>query len=112
MLPCTNCDKLVDSKAAKFFGADKENNPVPHAAVFVCPDCYEYAMRVVERDRKQLLMLARLQMENVRIALTQKRLFPGTVPPSRDLSMREVLEEALRLQEGRDAFMAGNKKPS
>lgn len=103
-LLCTNCQKPVDPADAKFFGVDGQASPVPpEAAVFVCPACYEYAMNVVRRGARELLLLSRLHADNVRAALVQRRLFPGTASVANDLTKREVLQEALRLLEARDA---------
>jgi len=111
MLLCTNCDTPVPPNEARFFGADKENNPMPHASVFVCPACFDLAMKIVERDKKQLLMLLRLQMENVRVALVQKRLSATVAPTSdRELSIKEVMEETIRLHEARENFMEEQRK--
>lgn len=106
MLACTNCDKPVPPNEARFFGADKANNPLPHESVFVCPGCYDLAMSIIERDKKQLLMLLRLQWDNVRVALVRKNLHPGSLPaPGRELTIKEVMEETVRLHEAREAYV-------
>lgn len=109
-LPCTNCQQPVDPKKAKFFGGEGDRPAPPEAAIFVCPSCYDYAMRVVQRGARELLLLSRLHMDNVRAALAERRLFPGPAPVTRDLTKREVLQEAVRLMDARDAFVEEVKR--
>lgn len=110
-LPCTNCQQPVEPKDAKFFGADGQATPAPpEAAVFVCKTCFDYAQSVVQRGARELLQLARLHADNVRAALCERRLFPGPAPVTRDLTKREVLQEAMRLMDKRDAFVEEVKR--
>ena len=42
----------------------------------------------------------------MRVALVQKKLQPGTLPaPGRELTIKEVMEETVRLHEAREVYM-------
>ena len=100
-MPCTNCSCDVDPKDAKFFGASGTGE-VPHAAVFVCPDCYATAELFDQRAREQLKAFLTLSRECIRLAIVERRLFIGPLQPARELTKREVFQSLLHLLEKRD----------
>jgi hypothetical protein len=92
MLPCMNCQEMVDPKSAKFF-----------AGVFVCPGCFGLADRFYQKGAEDLKGLLLMLQESIRVALVRGELKLGTAEPLRDLSKKEVLEQIVKLREKMDA---------
>ena len=101
-LECTNCGRDVEPAEAKFFGAPGNGQQAPNAAVFVCPDCYMLAELFEHRALEQLKALMMLSRECIRLALIERRLKLGPLPPQRDLSKREVFEALLQMLQKKD----------
>ncbi len=109
-LECTNCSREVEPNEAKFFGAPGNGQQAPNAAVFVCSDCYALAELFDQRAMQQLKSLMMLSRECLRLALMEKRLKLGPLPPQRDLTKREVFESLLHMLEKRDEVREEVKK--
>lgn len=101
-LECTNCSREVEPNEAKFFGAPGNGQRAPNTAVFVCAECYALAELFEQRATEQLKSLLMLSKECIRLALMEKRLKLGPLPPQRDLTKREVFESLLQMLEKRD----------
>lgn len=97
-LPCTNCQADVDPQEVKFFGAragGPSQGPAP--SIFVCKECYALAELFHERGLSQAKQLVALLVESIQLAILEKRLKLGPVPPHRDLTKREVFEAIQQL---------------
>jgi len=62
-LPCLNCGNPTDPDNVKLF-----------AQVFVCPDCYTIAERLLTRGEQTLTLLRSLLKSSVRMAILEKKL--------------------------------------
>lgn len=89
-LPCMNCKTVIASDAGMFF-----------AQVFVCPTCHTQATHFFHRLEGELKSLLTLSQEAIRIALVKGQ-FHFPEGPRGEVSKREVLEEALRLEAARE----------
>ncbi len=109
-LPCTNCEKDTDPNEAKFFGA-RSGGPTagPAPTIFVCKECYELAELFHQRGLVQARQLVTLLVESIQLAIAEKRLKLGALPPQRDMTKREVFEEIQRLLTKQDEQRSDRK---
>lgn len=101
--PCSNCERDVDPQEAKFFGS-RAGGPTqgPAATIFVCKECFELAELFHQRGLAQARQLVTLLVESIQLAIVEKRLRLGPLPPQRDMTKREVFEEIQRLLQRQD----------
>lgn len=89
-LPCMNCKQPVATTDGKLF-----------SEVFLCVSCHTQAKHFWEKLDKELRYLQVMAKESIRLALLEGK-FNLPEGPSGTPSRRDVLEEALRMEESRE----------
>lgn len=85
-LKCTHCDREMHDGDIRVF-----------QKVIICHDCDVIASRLLDKIHKELDMLKALAVENIRVAIIEKRLINQTYS-GKEPTNRQVLQEIINLQ--------------